>query len=517
MSRRKTAKKKNDQETPSTTPAHPRPSRLGAAARAFAATLVVIVVIGTAAILLFSTFAGNVVAGEPVSGLYDPDRVGGMPVTDGPSGLRGDAAAPEGTVIDTNNSDADKLALQSVNDVEEFWKQAYNGLDGAFRPVQTLVSYDSTDPAARELCGSSPYKNPNAFYCHSERMIAWDRGALVPTGQKYFGTMSIPALLAHEYGHAVQRMAGLVNRRTPTIVFEQQADCFAGSYMRWVAEGNSKRFTINTGDGLNRVLAAAIAIRDPLITPEYSELVEDGHGTALDRVTAFQMGFTTGNSACTEINLDEIDQRRANLPIALQEDDKGNLQSPNSPINEETLTALMELLNTIYTPANAPKLAYDAAPCPDGQDTKSPADYCPATNTITVDLSALKEIGASGDESKGVLLQGDNSAMSIVTSRYMQALQHAHGASLTGASAALRTACMTGLANRDMSEPVKLPSGNTFQLTAGDLDEAVAGLLTNGWVASDKDGNTVPAGFTRIAAFRSGLTGNAEQCYQRFP
>ena len=53
-------------------------------------------------------------------------------------------------------------------------------------------------------------------------------------------------------------------------------------------------------------------------------------------------------------------------------------------------------------------------------------------------------------------------------------------------------------------------------LTAGDLDEAVAGLLTNGLVASNVNGETVPAGFTRIIAFRSGLGADEDLCYARF-
>lgn len=31
---------------------------------------------------------------------------------------------------------------------------------------------------------------------------------------------------------------GLVDDDTPVLVSEQQADCFAGVYLRWVAEGN---------------------------------------------------------------------------------------------------------------------------------------------------------------------------------------------------------------------------------------------------------------------------------------
>jgi hypothetical protein len=44
------------------------------------------------------------------------------------------------------------------------------------------------------------------------------------------------------------------------------------------------------------------------------------------------------------------------------------------------------------------------------------------------------------------------------------------------------------------------------------MDEAVAGLLTNGMV----DGSTVPAGFTRIEAFRNGLSSTQEQCFDLY-
>jgi hypothetical protein len=68
-----------------------------------------------------------------------------------------------------------------------------------------------------------------------------------------------------------------------------------------------------------------------------------------------------------------------------------------------------------------------------------------------------------------------------------------------------------------MAEPIETPSQKELLLTAGDLDEAVAGLLTNHMVASDADGTSVPAGFTRIAAFRGGVGGNMDVCYSRYP
>jgi hypothetical protein len=81
----------------------------------------------------------------------------------------------------------------------------------------------------------------------------------------------------------------------------------------------------------------------------------------------------------------------------------------------------------------------------------------------------------------------------------------------------LRTACLTGVAHRRLAEPIEVPSQHKLVLTAGDLDEAVSGLLINRVVASDVNGVSVPAGFTRIAAFREGVAGDTERCFQRWP
>jgi hypothetical protein len=338
---------------------------------------------------------------------------------------------------------------------------------------------------------------------------------LVPTGRQFFGDVAIAALMAHEYGHAVQHMAGIVDDSTSVIVSEQQADCFAGTYVRWVAEGRSPRFSLSTGDGLNHVLAAAITLRDPVLGPQDTEMLEEGHGTALDRVSAFQMGFVGGASECAAIDLAEIEERRGDLPMALPLDQGGDVQSGEVPIDEDTLDTLMEALGEVYQPSAAPTLSYDTAQCADAQPSP-PVSYCPETNTISVDLPALQQLGEVANESNYVLLQGDNSALSVVTSRYALAVQHENGDPLDTPVAALRTACLTGVAQRAMAETVALPSGKSLTLTAGDLDEAVSGLLTNGLAGSNVDGKTVPAGFTRIVAYRSGLGGDRDLCYKRF-
>ncbi len=465
-----------------------------------------------ACVALVTAACGSTTQGRAVSPLYDPFRAGGLPARDGPSGIRADAPVPQGDVENSDGGDADRLATLAVNDVTEFWNQSYaDAFDGSFTAVGDLVSYDSEDPSSPEICGSETHGEPNALYCPPDDLIAWDRGVLVPIGQHFFGDASIAALLAHEYGHAVQHMAHLVDDDTPTIVSEQQADCLAGTYVRWVAEGKSPRFQVSTGDGLNHVLAGVLTLRDPTYLASDAPFLDEGHGTALDRVSAFQMGFTSGASECGRIDMDEITERRGDLPLTLPEESAGDPTTGDVAVTEDVVSSLVNVLGEVFTPKDAPALSFGEPQCSDAQPSPS-ASYCPDSNTIFVDMAALQEMSTPADREDYTLLQGDDTALSVVTSRYALALQHERGEPLDSAVAALRTACLTGIAQSAMSENRDL----ALVLTAGDLDEAVAGLLTNGLVASNVNGETVPAGFTRIVAFRSGLGGDADLCYERF-
>jgi predicted metalloprotease len=466
--------------------------------------------IACATAVLVVAGCSTVTQGRALSMLNDPFRVGDLPATNGPSGIRSNAPAPNGTVINTDNGQIDKLSLQSVTDIEEYWKSAYGQpLKGTFTPVAKLVSYDSNDPSSPIVCHEETYKLVNAFFTGRCNLIAWDRGVFMPVAQRYFGDMSVTGVLAHEFGHALQQMAKLVTRADPTIVREQQADCFAGVYLYWVASGKSPRFTLSTADGLDHVLAGIITTRDPVLDADTTN--DDEHGSALDRISAFQMGFITGASACAGINKQEIAQRRGDLPTALQVDVSGDQETGEVSINEETLTTLMGVLGKVFSPKSPPTLVYKPADCPDAKPSP-PASYCPSTNTIVVDLPGLAAMGKVSSESEHTLPQGDDTALSIVMSRYALAVQHERNLPMQSPWTALRTACLTGVVHRKMSE-----HDTDLTLTAGDLDEAVAGLLTNRMVASDADGTSVPAGFTRISAFRGGVAGNMDACYSRYP
>ncbi|MDZ4233161.1 MAG: peptidase, partial [Dietzia sp.] len=327
--------------------------------------------------------------------------------------------------------------------------------------------------------------------------------------------IGVVMVLSHEYGHAVARQLGISQSGTPTLVGEQQADCLSGAYMRWVAEDSSPRFSLSTGEGLNNVLAGVISFRDPLLSEGDPDVGYDEHGSAFERVSAFQFGFTDGPLACAAIDLREIGQRRGNLPVLLPEDQTGEL-----PVTEDSVRSIVDAMGILFEPADPPALSFetaDAQACADARPSP-PASFCPATNTIVVDLPELEELGAQDEQRDGAdLATGDNVAYSVLVSRYMLAIQHERGGvELDTAAAALRTACLTGVATAKMSKDVTTPDGNTIALTAGDVDEAVSGILTNGLVASDVNGESVPSGFSRIDAFRVGVVGDTERCFKRF-
>lgn len=475
---------------------------LGAAAVGFSAMLAL-------------TGCTHLLTGKPVSIFADPFRVAGLPATDGPSGLRPDATPPTRQVDGGNGGQEDKLAAAAVSDIEEFWKGAYKPpLDGEFQPASALVSWDSTQDNGDQFCDHDTYDLVNAMYCWDDNKIGWDRGQLFPMLRKAFGDMAIPLVLGHEYGHAIQRRALLAGPATPSLVAEQQADCFAGVYMRWVAEGDSSRFTLSTGEGLNSVLAAVISTRDPVQQKADSDSDEDEHGSAFERISAFQMGFTDGTSACAGIDKKEVKQRRGDLPVALTGNSNGEW-----PVTEDSVRTIIDAMNKTFSPQRPPTLTFDtssAAPCSDARPSP-PVSYCPASNTITVDLPALQKLGTpTGQRRRLVLPVGDNTAYSVLVSRYVLALEKQRGAVLDNAAAALRTACLTGVATTKMSQQITV-DGQTVQLAAGDLDEAVSGMLTNGLAASDVNGESVPSGFSRIDAFRTGVLGDQDRCFKRYP
>ncbi|MGH3967256.1 MAG: neutral zinc metallopeptidase, partial [Mycobacterium sp.] len=342
---------------------------------------------------------------------------------------------------------------------------------------------------------------------------------LLPDQRSIAGDMGVVVVLAHEYGHAVQHMAGLkLNDQASATVGEQQADCYAGQYMRWVVDRKSTRFALSTGDGLTNLLSVMIGISDVLLSSAASEGRKQAqvHGSAFERVTAFQSGFDGGLSACAGIDEAEIAKRRGNLPKEfLEEGSTGELL-----VTDESVKSVTEALGTLFPLTKPPQLGFGDQSCPDARPSP-PASYCPSSNTITVDTPGLVLMGTSLARGSPIASYGpqfgDYTAFSVLASRYMLAVEKEHGGlALDNTNAGLRTACLTGVATAKLAKPVKVTNGS-IGLSGGDLDEAVSGILSNGQVAGDVNGASAASVFARVDAFRTGVLGDENGCLKRWP
>ncbi|MBL1075118.1 metallopeptidase [Nocardia sp. 2] len=467
-----------------------------------------------ALVVLLLAGCTRTVDGRAVSIYDDPFKVAGLPTTSGPNGPRSGVPDNPAQAVNSDGGEVDRLVMNAIEDIESYWQVEYpRNFDGDFVKATKLVSWSAKAPRSQDVkfCDESTYRLVNAAYCRVDHSIGWDRAVLLPAVEETFGKMSMVMVLAHEYGHAIQNIANLVTRKTPTLVKEQQADCFAGSFIRHVAEGKAKHFTINTSDGLNQVLAATVAIRDD--NPDDPDSV---HGSAFERVTAVQIGFTDGAEGCKAIDIDEIEGRRGKLPQSFQDD----ANQGESEVGRANLDELAKAMASIMPISKEPEYRYDTAKmnCRNGKDT-IPVTYCPATNTIGTDIDALKDRGVSNaDEQDGlpVKVTGDFTAYVVFISRYTLAVQRAAGQALTGAKTGLRAACLSGVITAHLSDPNRSAADGNISLSAGDVDEAVSGLLTDGLAASDTDGNTVPSGFARVDAFRAGVLGDQKTCEARY-
>jgi predicted metalloprotease len=456
--------------------------------------------------------AGKPVAGTPrAAGQIDTKTVGGKDVTDGPSGPRQGVPDAELEVENGDGGEMDRLAINALADIYDYWtEQLPANFDGQqFEPLKRLVSYDSGGEAIK-ICNTSTAGLVNAFYCGLDDSISWDRGELLPLLDKQFGPMSVVAVLAHEMGHAVQfRLLekSNISPSTPTIVKEQQADCYTGNFFRHIFDGNSKHFEINNGDGLNKILATLFFIRDPA---GLSANTRGAHGLAFDRVYAFQVGYDEGPKRCAKMDVDEINGRIAEKERT-EKDEKVKGEANLS--DQRVFDAFKASLNEAFKDngANPPEIKDNGAKCDNGEAT-SPAAYCPDENVVAIDLDKLKQIATPprrgqqpGAGGAGI---GDFAAFAEVASRYTLAIQKSVGAPLEGPAAGLHTACLTGAWAGFSDKP-----GPDLRLAVGDLDEAVAELLRDdSLIAADIKGVQIRSGFARVEAFRRGFFEGSGPC-----
>ncbi|SOC48727.1 Predicted metalloprotease [Blastococcus aggregatus] len=427
-----------------------------------------------------------------VTGLASPAR---PPVTDVGVGDTG--------VVGATDEEVDVLARNALADLETYWGEQFPAVFGT--PFEPLTGgYFSVDPGNADPavyprgigCGSvAGDVEDNAFYCvapdaPNSDSISYDRTFLADLGAE-FGRFLPALVMAHEFGHAVQARVG---GPAASIAAETQADCFAGTWTRWVAEGEAEHSVLRTPE-LDELLRGYLLLRDPVGTGAGEE---QAHGSYFDRVAAFQEGFDGGAEACRDDFGPNREFTQAEFTDA--EIATGGNASPGQllTIIETSLpTVWQEVLGDDFDPPTIESFDGDAPGC--AADPDLDLVYCADENLIGFDATDLA--GPAYEEI------GDFAVATAVALPYALAVRDQLGLSIDDEEAVRSAVCLTGLYAGQFA---RAGAGDT-SISPGDVDESVQFLLTFG-----REPSVVPdadlSGFQLVDLFRNGYVDGIDAC-----
>jgi uncharacterized protein len=193
-----------------------------------------------------------------------------------------------------------------TKDVDTYWTKTFKA-SGLPEP-RVKYTWIPAGRTAASACGDDDgaMGDAAAAYCPGDDTIyisekfATDiydgtlNGSLPGSSQGYGGTVgdfAVAYIVAHEYGHEVQDELGLFDKygdSVPTMNFELQADCYAGTWAKSAADQNR----LDDGD-VQEALDAALAVGD------FDTSNPSHHGTPEQREEAWSTGFESGDpSSC---------------------------------------------------------------------------------------------------------------------------------------------------------------------------------------------------------------------------
>jgi predicted metalloprotease len=414
--------------------------------------------------------------------------------------------APPGGLGRMNNpsatADPGDTVTRALRDVERFWSDAYPEIaDGAaFTPIKGgYHPYSRSKPAPP--CGEQQTAyQPNAFYCPDGDFIAWDAETLIPQLYGDFGPLLVGFVFAHEYGHAIQSRLGITDQ--PSVVLEQQADCFAGAWTANVLAGRSTAFSGVTPAQLDSTVAGMLLLRDQ---PGTAAQNPQAHGNAFDRIRALQDGVEKGVSHCADYNADNVPVTEVPFTSEAEAATGGDLPYADA------VRALSEDAQAYWSKAypkvtgqpweNLPVQPFSSGSAPScaAPDTSAggAAFYCPAGDFVAFD-----------DEQLGRALYqriGDNAVGMLLGDLFARAVQDRRGAGTQDRAGQLAVDCFAGAWTNDL---LTRDAAAGIRLSPGDLDEAVAALLAFGRAG----GQQQTTAFDRIAAYRGGVLKGLSSC-----
>jgi len=202
------------------------------------------------------------------------------------------------------SDDADyEFARRIIGSAEDVWQPLLQNRGVRFTPA-TFTAYDNATPTG---CGVGQ-TSAGPFYCLGDAHIYLDLSFFNELSQRFGapGEFARAYVIAHEYGHHIQNILGVMDRRggpsrgadNGSVRTELQADCYAGV---WAYHANQQFAILQNGDVEGALRAASSVGDDTLQKENQGVIVPDSftHGSSAQRVRWFQRGLEGGRmDAC---------------------------------------------------------------------------------------------------------------------------------------------------------------------------------------------------------------------------
>lgn len=214
------------------------------------------------------------------------------------------------------NRDAECRVVGTVNSVQAYWQQALPTYGVRYAPSKTVLYQGQTASA----CGTAS-NAVGPFYCPTDREVFIDASFFDELTSRFGadnGALAQEYVVAHEYGHHVQDILGLLDQaqkdprgaQSGAVRVELMADCLAGMWANGAASTKDAQGVTYlkplTQQDIASALSAASAVGDDRIQEKVQGRVNPEswtHGSAAQRQRWFTTGYRTGDlKACNTLS-----------------------------------------------------------------------------------------------------------------------------------------------------------------------------------------------------------------------
>jgi len=221
--------------------------------------------------------------------------------------LQGQGVESQIDTTELTQEEKDQLEFVSVvlKDTEVVWEQIFRENGRTYKAPNFVLFSQGVQSA----CGNAGTLS-GPFYCSADEKIYMDLaffGQLEKQFKTNVGEFAIAYVIAHEVGHHVQHLLGVLTKTRQLqqqvsqkeaneimVALELQADFYAGL---WAKKANDRERFLEEGDIQDALNAAATVGDDNIQKKTQGYVVPESftHGTSEQRMYWFSRGFKTGD------------------------------------------------------------------------------------------------------------------------------------------------------------------------------------------------------------------------------